>query len=498
MTYLFYFNNCFNSTFFGGLLDEAITLAKDEGNRVVFAYCDGVNESCLFNRFNSKQLCKFCSCCTNKVIKQYDLETISSKCFSNGQNHSFTYKNALELRGIVYEKVNIGLGVISNYITQTRSLDPLIDEEARRYFDSHLEQCAKMTDAFYKMVETINPDVVYTYNPRFEEYRVVFDVCKALGIICQVTEAVKYKGEWRKVIYDNNLPHDIDMRKRRREYCWNHYEMPEEDKIALGHGFYKKRRGGEESGDKKIYVANQIEGYIPDFDNSKRNIAIMNSSEDEFAAVGGEWDKLKLFPTQYDGIVYLLEHAKQNFHFYLRVHPNLSDIKYKFHTDLYELEKKYNNITVIPATSDMSTYTIMEKCEKIITFGSTMGAESAYWGKVSILLGPSYYYYDGFTYNPKSKEELMEMLEKDLQPLYNDELIKFGAYTINNTPLHLPMRNLDCEPIHKRFLGIKYHNSSFIKFFINDSITGLYIAVGRYLLGSGLFNRIRRIPTKEA
>lgn len=496
MTYLFYFSTCFNSTFMGGMLDEAITLAKDSKNNVYFTFCDGTLDMCMFNQEASKPLCGFCGYCTERVLRKYDIQTISLRHFVKEVISIPEYGTAEDLRNLIYRNVYIGLGIISSYISITRNLSPAIDEKSRTYFDAHIRQSIRLTDALYSIIETIKPDVIYNYNPRYEEFRSLFDICQSLGISCQITEAVKKDGTWRKVIYDNHLPHDILKRKARREYCWNHYSMTEKEKIELGNSFYVKRRGGKESGDKKIYVANQKEGNAPNFDESKRNIAIMNSSEDEFAAVGGDWDKLKLFKTQYDGIIYLLENAGKEIHFYLRVHPNLSEIPYKYHTDLYELPKKYSNITVVPANSNMSTYTIMEKCEKIICFGSTMGIESSYWGKPALLLGPSYYYYDDVVYIPKSNKELMVMLNDDLKAKNNINMIKYGAYTLDNTPVHLPMNNIDCQLIPQKLFGIKYHGSQYINFFFSEKITSLLIAICRKITGLNAFNRYR-IPTAE-
>ncbi|MCS2656231.1 hypothetical protein NXV26_10165 [Bacteroides fragilis] len=149
-----------------------------------------------------------------------------------------------------------------------------------------------------------------------------------------------------------------------------------------------KRRNGIIAGD-KVYIENQIKGKLPiDWDDTKRNIAIFNSSEDEFIAVDRDFDNLSLYKSQIDGIRGILEHYKENqtVHFYLRVHPNLKNVHYQYHLLLYDLSLKYPNITVIGADSDISTYDIMDNAEKVIVFGSTMGLESSYWGKPVILL----------------------------------------------------------------------------------------------------------------
>ena len=77
------------------------------------------------------------------------------------------------------------------------------------------------------------------------------------------------------------------------------------------------------------------------------NVMIFNSSADELAALGGEWDKDVLFNSQYEAIDYMLSHSSSAIHYYLRIHPNLKDVPYRFVTELYGLSKKHTNITII-------------------------------------------------------------------------------------------------------------------------------------------------------
>lgn len=467
---------------FGGMIDEAIELAKKPANEVLFAYCGGINDICIYiNQNGSKHTCKFCSRCTERVLKQYGIKTVSLKNYKVDSRVSLCYTNATELRNLTYRGVQIGLSIMSSYISATRNQKPFIDEQAKKYFDVHVAQNIAFVDALYKLIEDFKPEMMYTFNGRFEEVRPIYDISKTIGIPCILTEVFKKNGIWYKARYDNRLPHDIKYNVERREYCWSHYEMTDEEKEALGHSFYKKRRGGEESGDVKIYIANQVEGNISCFDKSKRNIAIFNSSEDEFAAVGGDWDLLRIFPNQFEGIKYLLENAPKDIHFILRVHPNLKEIPYKFHKELYELPNHYDNITVIPADSNASTYTIMENCEKVICFGSTMGVESSYWGKPAILLGPSIYYYDDVVYIPKDKESIIDMLSKRLEPKWNDNLIKLGAYILNKDPLIIPAHTINCDVNYHTLFGHKFSSNPFINFFGNEYLTGLFIAINRMI-----------------
>ena len=479
----------------GMLLDEAVEKQKDPDNDVLFVYCGGICEMCLFNKKGSKPLCRFCSRVIKKTLDSYSVrnEPLSSYVISR-EPVRFSYDSSEDLRSLKYRDVYIGLGFMSGYISSTRNLNPEINNESRAYFDAHLQQDARMIDAFYNLVEQFKPEGVYTFNGRYEEVRHVYDICKSLNIHLFLNEGFRKDGLWKKVMFEDHLPHDIKYWVSRRDYSWDHYNMSEEEKNKLGHSFYLCRRHGVYSGD-KIYIKDQIVGSIPDIDPSNINIAIMNSSEDEYAAVGADWDLLKFFPTQYEGIIYLVEHSAPQVHYYLRIHPNLKGINYKYHTKLLELPKQYKNITVIPADSSISTYSLLDAVDKVVVFGSTMGVESVYWNKPVINLGPALYSYDNICYEPKDLADLDKLIIDDLKPLFNDTIIRYGAFTMNQDPVVLPDYSVNYQMNKRRFI-ITYHSSPFLNFWGGERLTAFICAITRFFLGLKCFNRFE-IPVKE-
>ena len=70
----------------------------------------------------------------------------------------------------------------------------------------------------------------------------------------------------------------------------------------------------------------------------------------------------------------------------------------------------------------------MDACEKVISFGSTMGIESVYWGKPSILAGRSIYEDLGGCYIPNDHEELIDLINDQLNPLSNLGALKYGYF----------------------------------------------------------------------
>ena len=81
----------------------------------------------------------------------------------------------------------------------------------------------------------------------------------------------------------------------------------------------------------------------------------------------------------------------------------------------------------------------MDKADKIIVFGSTMGAEAAYAGKVVINLVMASYSFLKICYNPKSIDEFKELLLSDnLKPLDNYNCLKYGyGITNHNVPSYI-------------------------------------------------------------
>ena len=172
------------------------------------------------------------------------------------------------------------------------------------------------------------------------------------------------------------------------------------------------------------------------WDDNNENVVVFNSSEDEFMAVGGEWESGKLFPTQYDGLKFMSEYAKSsNTHFYLRIHPNLAGTQ-KSYLDLLS-SLNHRKFTVIPPESKISTYSLLFKCDKVITFGSSIGIEATYWGKPSILLGPCFYKHLNVAHMPETTDSLKHLLENEIKPIDNKlGCIKMANHWLNpGTPV---------------------------------------------------------------
>lgn len=422
---------------FGVLMDEAKMMYK-EGHEVFFGYCNNTVKCCTMNMHGKKSFCDLCTWNTKHALENLpkEVKRIKIKEFIPNKRNEFVkdYCSMDEIKAVEYKGVKIGYGVLSTYLSVTRNNEPVFDKAFNSYINGMLYRSSLLTDAIESIVDTINPDLVCIFNGRLFEHRPMLELPMSKGINVKNYEVLGgYHEEYYKESFENCLPHNIKKYNGKVVELWNNPDVPLEKKIEIGSSFYKNRRVGIPAGD-RVYIGKQEAGLLPEgWDDSKRNFVIFNSSEDEHLAVGDEYSSLDFFPSQLVGIKTILSMVKDcsNIHVYLRIHPNLSNIKYSYHTDLYKLEREFSCVTVIPGSAEISTYELMEKSEKVIVFGSSMGLESSFWKKPVINLAGCGYATSGICYMPKNLEELKALLLDKIEPLDNLFSLQFGYFKMH-------------------------------------------------------------------
>jgi hypothetical protein len=496
MKYLVY-SSCSNAyPHFGVQLDEAEVLFK-EGHEVAFAYCEGVIDTCFKNMNANPALCQLCQFGYRQTLNKLSqgIEIIPMKKRGFEQIPIFDYATVADIKKLMYKEVYIGYAILSTYISLTRNPSPEITVDSREYFNHLLEQACKLTDSIYEIIAKFKPDVICVYNGRFLESRPFFDIAKSLNIriICnEVIGGSGSKDPFRKVVFENSMPHLPKTFSNRIIGLWNDSKLADEEKIKIGESFYKSRKGGVPSGD-KVFIKHQEKGKLPlNWDNNKKNIVIFNSSEDEFAAVGKDFEKYLLFNSQLEGIKYILSSIKnKDYYFYLRIHPNLSSVNYSYHTDLLELEQSYDNVTVIKATDSISTYSLMDAADKVVVFGSTTGIEATYWGKASILLAGAMYYYIDACYIPKTKEEVTELITQDLPAMDNFPAIQYGYYIMDREFLSSKAIYFDLNTKDYSLLGYKCRQPRYMTLLGSNAFMKIINLIGSKILTRFFKNRIK-------
>lgn len=442
-------------------LDESIEQSL-KGNNVFLLDCDESLGGCWSNIKFNKSFCKLCSFLDkqtrkNRIPDDITILKIKDYIHNDIKNSSFQlcYNNIDDLKNLEYKEINIGFGAYSTYIDFTRNPNPGLDTEHRKFLNKLLIQSIQLIDAILDIIEKYSIDYIVLCNGRFSSLRPVLEIAKKLNIPYLTTEVCGKHPDIRYKDYNfNSIPHDAENYKFKCDSLWDHSKLTESEKVSVGKSFFENRRKKKNTGD-KIYTASQTEGLLPsDINDHKENIVIFNSSEDEFSAIGGKFESIKLFNSQIEGIKAIVDHysGDSSKHFYLRIHPNLKKITYSYHKDLYKLN--YPNLTIIGADSNIDTYSIMEKADKVIVYGSTAGIEASYMKKAVISLRYCMYYSFNIAYFPKSITELWHLIDtKNLPSLFNPSIYRYGFYIMSDEHERFKHFNVD-------FLNYKIANNN--------------------------------------
>ena len=332
--------------------------------------------------------------------------------------------DADKLSQLRVDNFDIGWAVLSSIVSIHR--DPNVDLRANAIeLDGLMRSAWSVYYSMRRRLREEQVDRVYVFNGRHAPMRAAFRACQAEGVECLLHERGNDFRHYE--LYRNAMPHDCDYFIQQAELAWDQAAGRAEAE-SVGAGWFDDRSQGiEQVG--VSFIKGQKQGQLPrNWDPQRRNVAVFVSSENEFVAIGDSW-KNPIYESQLDGlhqIIESLESKDSDLHLYIRVHPNLSFLNNRQTRGLAQL--KSAKITLIPADDPICSYSLLMGCEKVLTFGSTMGIEAVYWQRPSVLAGMSFYREMGATYNPGSHQQLMELLHQQLEPKPRLPAIKYGHY----------------------------------------------------------------------
>ena len=397
----------------------------EAGDDVHIIQCSGDLPSCEPNPNHRKLRCMLCKSRRDKGLsiirlsKENRHELALSDFIKPLNLPDFSSMN--ELKEFKVGDLDAGMGVASSLISMVREPKPNV-KQYKPFVEKNLIMSVAVHDAIKHHLKDIKPDIFYLFNGRYAPLRPALRAAQELGIKTFVHERAGVLNKYS--LTENTYPHDLEYQKKQIDKYWD-AEIDTEKMENIAASWYGDRRGGKDQS-WYSFTKSQIKGNLPEgFEPTKRNIAIYNSSQDEFEAIEG-WDN-PYYKTQTEAIEAIINSdLDKNIVFYLRIHPNLKGLKNTQIKELNDLES--SNLVVIPADSKIDSYELMDACEKIITFGSTIGIESVYWGKPSILVGRNVYEDMKGCYIPKDRKDIIDLINKRLDCSDNIGAIKFAYW----------------------------------------------------------------------
>ena len=431
-----------------------------QGDAVTFLACDGSVGACVVNPHGSADLCRECRLRRADGISQLsgDVSVYSLKAHLIPRKLIDRVRlppspTVADYKSLRYRGQDLGWGALStvNYLYR----DPLCDSKeamqaARTFMDSAIRSYEGTRRFLGKHSDF---DRGYVFNGRFAVTRGAFRALQEANIEVYTHERGSSKNHYQ--LFPNTFPHDQKLFQERVRASWEmSTDQVQRDKIA--NQFFQAQKKGKPLNEMS-FIQNQNFGDLPkDWDVEKLNVVIFNSSEDELAAVSDLFTD-PVYPSQADAVEKIVADTLASgklIHYYLRIHPNLAGVENSSLASLLAVSSP--NLTIIDADDSISTYCLLEACDCVLTFGSTVGVEATYWGKPSILTGKSRYDELDVAYRPHSHEEVMELLLKDqLPPKERIGALKYGYYVRTRGTLfeHWKPRDLHSGTFGNLFMG---------------------------------------------
>jgi len=420
-----------------GVMLEALqnVLNQYPDTNVYYLSCSNSFNVCHINTNKIPETCYLCKQGIKKGVKLIDKNFIHLKIDDlinindNKEASDFLKLNPVIDKNLKYKDYSVGEAAISSYISKSRDRD-LVNVEK-----SFIMDLVRNDIIFYNALDRFfqekKIDKVYNFNGRNSYQKAVLSISNKYDIDC-INKEVARPGGYLET-FKNVLPHDINAKTNLINEAWNKSELKIGERRKIGASFFEKKINSESLND-KVYTKDQIKNQLPiGINYTKKTYVLFTSSDDEFAAVGKEYDN-PLFKDQNDGIKYIIEIFSKiliDCNLVIRMHPNLKGIQFDYVQDLREMGENLSNVNVIFPESPVDTYALLKIAEKVIVFGSTIGVEATYWKKPVILLGKSFYCKMDIAYMPDNKKDIIALLTDKLQPKSNEDALKLGYYFLS-------------------------------------------------------------------
>lgn len=321
---------------------------------------------------------------------------------------SLSFSSSADVRSIKLEGAEIGLAALGSLISLLR--EPELDVVTHRKLVILALQTAAI--AFYSIrnhLKLQNPDKFVVFNGRFAELRSALCAAQSVNIPSYVHERSGVLEKYS--ITANGSPHDLTIMKKIIEGVSAESTLDRSEQIRIAAEWYTERRDNK-SQSWYSYIENQQKGVLPELSSGRCNVVIYNSSEDEMEAF--DYWKNPIYRNQVDGINKIAENISNDprFKLFLRIHPNLKGVDNSQVKAIISLKERFPSLTVIPAESPVNTYDLMDACDVVVSFGTTVGIEAAYAGKPVFLLGRAIFEDLDCCMKPKSHDEFISILEQ--------------------------------------------------------------------------------------
>lgn len=469
---------------------ESVELALSHiqaGDIVHILTCRGALTSCAAN---ARHIQGFCNLCreqqrrTRKILgNKVTWHTIS---LSGRRSTPFpSFRSIADLRDFKVDGVPHGALAASQLVDDLRDGYPEL-EKHNEACTRLLQQSVELYQFAKNLISEIGAQHVYVWNGRRPSDGPVIWAARKLCIPF-TSHIWDYDEPWEFsrgfIVIEGSTFHDLNrMRQAVRLEGASAALTAAERKVAESY------LDSITSAGRRMFGANFRDTDLKFLSPGVRKIGIFTTSEWEFA---GEptWEN-RLYQSQWAGIEAILTDSRlrDGIQFIVRLHPNLVNSprdsgEWKAIRAVQALAGPA--VHFVEPEDPVDSYSLLQACDAVVTFGSTVGIEASLRGKPVVLLGRCLYEGAGICYEPASHDEAVDLLLRRLDAMPRDNVLRYAYRRFDKVWHRIELRHLrlDAEN-HVHFRGYPLFRYS-----IKIRMRGLVGRLARWVLrwATGVF-----------
>ncbi|MCG8449794.1 MAG: hypothetical protein MI725_09470 [Pirellulales bacterium] len=400
---------------------------QDQGNQVLLTYCNSTAGVCAANYAGNPIACSICRNRVKSTAESLGLQAIPLETRESAIAETPTLQ--LSEKKSLAEGVQSGITTTFRTFARDANASTIISRIKRRYYRT----ASRLLRSLKTVMQQEQPDRIEVFNGRHACSRFSLIAAESMELPFNTLEAtirqqpILFAGHTahdRQAIQDRVKKHPADMQVA--EAYYGRRRQPRSNKFARKHA----------------------PGFVPPAaEKFEKKVSIFLSSQDEFESLGKDWVSPFL---DYAPIIHEACLRYSEYLFCIRFHPNQADIASDIITPFREIAALPNTQVYYPS-EDANTYTLIEWSDLVVTFGSTVTVEACWMKKPVIMLGPSFFDELDVSYNPKSREEFLELLRENLPPKARQNAARYACF-----------EQLDSDPMkYVHYDGKTVHSKGF-------------------------------------
>lgn len=310
------------------------------------------------------------------------------------------------LRDIDIEGVKPGAALANEITTLTKNREINLSKNipiVRILIESYLQIYSAATNY---IIEN-NIDRIFLFNGRFLHERAVWDAARAQGVQVMLFETTRNRYFLRKEGF-----HSRENNQKVMLEHWENSDLSLEKRLEIGSKYFLELR----SRLRPFFTETK-----QDFIINKPYFVYFSSSDDEAVGFWDEWNEPLGAQLECVRNLQIIFDKQNEFELIIRLHPNLKN-KSDSQKSGWLAIKDSKSTKIVGPEEQISSYELLDNSVGSITFGSTIGLESAFALKPSLLMADCGYDLLGVVDKAASWTDVSNWISQN-HKIANEELV---------------------------------------------------------------------------